>query len=185
MRLGSSTCSSGTTQSMRSTSLACSTRPLPALSSRQAVWSAMVCLFAWLHCAEQNATCNEHLCGCHQHRGCLQLARSFCRKQVDIGSAAGTQVPWLERPRVLQRSEGFRKTYDEQQAALMGRGDVGAEGYHRRPGAHLLEDLKTKDVQRASVWEVGSLPARCRQHACGQPLAGKHHKVSPCLGARL
>jgi hypothetical protein len=84
---------------------------------------------------------------------------SFIQQAADTGSAAGAQVPWLERPRVLQRSEGFRKTYDEQQAALMGSGDVGAEGYHRRPGARLLEDLKTKDVQRASVWEVGtSLP---------------------------
>lgn len=100
--------------------------------------------------------CDGHLQGYYREQGCSRLARSFCCTQVDTGTAAEAQVPWLERPRVLQRSEGFRKTYDEQQAALMGSGDVGAEGYHRRPGARLLDDLKTNDVQRASVWEVGS-----------------------------
>ena len=57
---------------------------------------------------------------------------------------------------MLQRSEGFRKTHDEKQAAMIGSGDVGAQGYHpkHKPTAQLLEELKSKDIQRASVWEV-------------------------------
>ena len=73
---------------------------------------------------------------------------------MENGDASGGQVPWLERPRVLQRSEGFRKTYDEKQAALIGSGDIGAQGYHPKPAGRLLEELKKEDIQRASVWEV-------------------------------
>jgi hypothetical protein len=87
--------------------------------------------------------------------------------QADIGDAAEGKVPWLERPRVLQRSEGFRKTYDEKQAALIGSGDIGAQGYHPKPAALLLEQLKKDNKQRASVWEVRPLqPLFCGRQVC-------------------
>lgn len=78
----------------------------------------------------------------------------FFFAQGENGGANGERVPWLERPRVLQRSEGFKKTYEEKQAALISADDTGAQGYHPKPSARLLEELEKEDVHRASVFEV-------------------------------
>lgn len=71
------------------------------------------------------------------------------------GGAAGDQHDARQRtPRVLQRSEGFRKMADEAED-LTGAGGAGAAENRPQPAARLLQELVTKDrVHRASVLEV-------------------------------
>lgn len=108
------------------------------------------------------------ICRCH----------SVCvlRAQGADGDANG--VPWLERPRVLQRSEGFKKSYEEKQAALISHDDVGAQGYHPKPSARLLEELKKEDSHRASVLEVSCSAGFER---VSRMLRLARHKASTCI----
>lgn len=90
---------------------------------------------------------------------CIQYWRrtsaSQVLPQVPGGDVGGQHATWQQEPRVLQRSEGFRRSADEVEADLIGHGDAGAAAYHPKPAARLLEELVQKDgVQRASVMEV-------------------------------